>query len=167
MDAPDEPPAAVPAEEKGLDREAAFREFVVERALERAPERGETLRVQIFAPAHRRRFLEEGDEVIRGGLGDTRRSARGGLSAGADRRDEAYGEGPPKAQFRRQTASRLGGPELQQAVTAPAGEGGLEPAGDAVIQPGIRHDMLETQRAVRRQDGNGRLGHRRDRIEGE
>ena len=68
MDAPDEPPAAVPAEEEGLDREAAFREFVVERALERAPERGETLGVQVFTPAHRRRLLDEGDEVILGGF---------------------------------------------------------------------------------------------------
>ena len=150
------------AREKGLDREAACRELVIERMLEGAPERGETCRVQIFAPAHRRRLVDDRIEVVLGGLRDARRSAPGRLSAGADRRDEARCEGSPKSEFRREAASRFRGAELQQAVSAPAREGGFEPAGDSVIDPGIRRQKFETQRAVGRQNRNRRFGHRLD-----
>ena len=84
MDAPDEPPAVVPALEKGLDREPAFREFVVERLLERAPERGEAVGVEIFTAPHRRRFVDQGNEVILGGLRRARRAAIGLLARGAN-----------------------------------------------------------------------------------
>ena len=120
--------------EKGLDRQAAFQKFVVERALERAPERGETLDVEIFAPAHRRRFVDEQDQLILGRFGNARRSACRGLAAGADRRDEANGEAPPEGEVRRETAARLGRAELQEAVPAAAVEGGRETAGDAVVE---------------------------------
>ena len=167
MDPPDKPPAAVPVLQKGLDRQAAFQKFVVERALERAPERGETLDVEIFAPAHRRRFVDEQDQIILGRFGNARRSACRGLAAGADRRDEANGEAPPEGEVRRKTAARLGRAELQEAVPAAAVEGGRETAGDAVVERRrIRRQKLEAQRAVGRQYGDGRLGHRSGRAKG-
>ena len=158
MDPPDKPPAAVPVMQKGLDRQAAFQKFVVERALERAPERGETLDVEIFAPAHRRRFVDEQDQIILGRLGNARRSARRGFTAGADRCDEANGEAPPEGEVRRETAARLGRAELQEAVPAAAVEGVRETAGGAVVERRrIRRQKFDAQRAVRRQYGDGAI----------
>ena len=81
------------------------------------------------------------------GSEDARRSAPGRLSAGADRRDEARCEGSPKSEFRREAASRFRGAELQQAVSAPAREGGFEPAGNSVIKP--RNPPAEIRDAAR------------------
>ena len=54
--------------------------------------------------------------------------------------------------------SGFGGAELQQTVSAAAGEGGLEPTGDAVVQPEIRRDRLDRSARCGVRTGTGVSG---------
>ena len=163
MDAAHLPPAAVAGGEECADRKAAFAALRLERLCERLPQRRETAGVEILAAAHRRRFL---DERLQRLLARRRRinSLGGAFAFGAGRRNEAHCESPPEREVRRQTASRFGEAELQQAMPIAIAERRLQPLRHACIERGVVPSRFEAQGAVRRQEAGERTGHRSGRI---
>ena len=154
--AADQPPAAVAALEKLLQRPAAGGKLCLKRFLQGPPELKQDFGAQIFAARHRWRGVDQGRQLFQ-----WRRRNRYRLGAGAERRDEAHGEAAPKGQRRRQESSSLAQPQLQKAVSRPPGETLFKAVRNHFVEGSLRLGRLQAQDAVRRQHRCQRSRHQK------